>query len=226
MKRNNKNEKYDKQIIIIGAGGHSVSVANVALSAGYKIKCFVDKFKKSKSNLLGYKIIKNLADIENQEKYNYAIAIGDNYIRENIYKELLAEVPEQNFPKLIHSSATISLYVEIGNGSVIMPNAVIGPNSKVGKLCIINTNASIDHDCLMQDYSSLAPGVVTGGDVIIGKRTSISIGATIRNKIKIGNDTVVGANSYVNKELLSNIIAYGAPAKKIRTRNLGDSYLV
>jgi UDP-3-O-[3-hydroxymyristoyl] glucosamine N-acyltransferase len=72
-----------------------------------------------------------------------------------------------------------------------MPNAVIGPNSKVGKFCIINTNASIDHDCLMQDYSSLAPRVVTGGDVVIGKRTSISIGATIRNKIKFLITTLI-----------------------------------
>jgi acetyltransferase-like isoleucine patch superfamily enzyme len=106
-----------------------------------------------------------------------------------------------------------------------MPNAVIGPNTKVGKFCLINTQASIDHDCVMLDYSSLAPSSVTGGTVQIGIRSALSIGATIKHGLKIGNDCVVGANSYLNKDLPNNQVAYGTPAKQVRTRNIGDSYL-
>ena len=56
----------------------------------------------------------------------------------------------------------------------------------------------------MFDYSSLAPAAATGGGVTIGLRSAISIGATINHGLKIGNDSIVGANSYLNKDLPSN----------------------
>ena len=106
-----------------------------------------------------------------------------------------------------------------------MPKAVVGPNSKVGKFCLINTQASIDHDCLMLDYSSLAPAAVTGGTVKIGLRSAISIGAIIKHGLKIGGDCVIGAKSYLNKDLPNNQVYYEMPPKQTRARNSGDAYL-
>lgn len=221
MKKNN-NEK--SPLIIFGAGGHATSVANVALSNGYEIKNFVDRGKVGEF-LMGVKIIEDILEIDNFFLYNFAIAIGDNYTREKIYKDILNTYGNLNFPVLIHESACISYFSEIEIGTVVMPQAVVGPNSKIGKFCIINTKASIDHDCLVSDFSSLAPAAVTGGSVEIGIRSAISINATIKNSIKIGKDCVIGANSYVNKNLFSNQVAYGIPAKFVRFRSPNDSYL-
>ena len=66
-----------------------------------------------------------------------------------------------------------------------MPGAHVGSNTTIGKFCIVNTNASIDHDSLMKDYSSLAPGVTTGGNIKVGIRSAISIGSTLKNNIQI-----------------------------------------
>jgi len=213
-----------RPLIILGAGGHAVSVANVALSCGYKIQYFVDKKQKG-LDFLGCKVIGELAELENAESFAYAIAVGDNAVREVVYTELVAVRPNLYFPPLVHSSAVISFFTDIGDGTVVMPNAVVGPNSKVGNFCLINTKASIDHDCVMLDYSSLAPGAVTGGKVTIGRRSAISIGATIKHGISIGDDSIVGANSYLNQDLISNQIAYGSPAKQVRARKAGDIYL-
>jgi sugar O-acyltransferase (sialic acid O-acetyltransferase NeuD family) len=213
-----------RPLVILGVGGHAVSVANVALSAGYKIKCFIDKKKKG-SNLFGYGIIGELRELQQIDQYSFAIAVGDNAVRERIYKELLAIKPSLHFPALVHSSAVISSFTTIEDGVVVMPSVVIGPNSRVGKFCFLNTRASLDHDCVMFDYSSLAPAVATGGGVSIGQRSAISIGATVKQGIKIGDDCVIGANSYLNKDLPSNQVAYGIPAKQVRIRNIGDDYL-
>lgn len=215
---------YLRPLVIVGAGGHAVSVANVALSAGYMIKHFVDRSKKG-FDLLGFSIIGEIAELDNLEAYSFGIAVGDNTVRECIYNELRAKNSNLNFPALVHASATISSFTRIGEGTVVMPKAVIGPNSKVGKFCLINTQASIDHDCVMLDFSSLAPAAVTGGAVQIGMRSAISIGAIIKHGLNIGNDCVVGANSYLNKDLPNNQVAYGTPAKQVRTRNVGDAYL-
>jgi sugar O-acyltransferase (sialic acid O-acetyltransferase NeuD family) len=219
-----KNPTHLRPLVIFGAGGHAVSVANVALSAGYNVKHFVDK-KKIGLNLLGLSIIGNITDIDDLDIYCFGIAVGDNAVRERIYNELKAKYSNLKFPPLIHSSATVSSFTTIEEGTVVMPKAVIGPNSKVGKFCLLNTQSSIDHDCVMLDFSSLAPAAVTGGTVQIGLRSAVSIGAKINHGLKIGDDSVVGANSYLNKDLPNNLVAYGTPAKHVRTRKIGDSYL-
>ena len=217
-------QKKLRLLVIIGAGGHAVSVANVALSVGYEIRHFVDKDKEG-LDLLGIRIISDLSEIKDLNDYSIGIAIGDNAVRERIHNELIARYSNLHFPPLVHSSAIISVFTSVGEGSVVMPQAVVGPNSKVGKFCLLNTHASIDHDCIMNDFSSLAPAVVTGGVVSIGRRSAVSIGAIIKHGVKIGDDSIVGAGSYLNKDLPSHQIAYGTPAIKVGERNIGEPYL-
>lgn len=216
----NLNSKIATPLIIFGAGGHAVSVANVALSMGYSIAYLID-YIKGKSNLIDFEVLEDISVLKDINSYRYAIGVGDNFIREKIYNQN----SNLEFPVLAHSSAVISSFANIEKGTVIMPQAVIGPNTKVGKFCLINTHASIDHDCSMLDFSSLAPGVNTGGNVQIGKRSAISIGATIKNGVVIGDDSVIGSCSYVNKNIISNQLAYGVPAVLIRSRLPGDLYL-
>jgi sugar O-acyltransferase (sialic acid O-acetyltransferase NeuD family) len=211
-------------IVIIGTGGHATSVLSVAISAGYTIKCFVDKNKKCLS-FLGFNIVNDILELESFFTYNFAIAVGDNASRERIYNQLKQNYPNLKFPSLISSAASICSFSNIKEGTVVMPKAVIGSNTKIGQFCLINTGSSIDHDCVMSDFSYLAPAAATGGNVKIGMRSAISIGAVIKHGIKIGNDCVIGANSYLNKDLPHNKVAYGVPARQVRNRNIGDPYL-
>ena len=213
-----------RQLVIVGAGGHAVSVANVAQSTVYSVKYFVDKTRNGES-LLGVGIIGDIAELSDLSEFDFAIAVGDNALRERIYKQLSSQHTGLRFPPLVHSSATISFFTNVGDGTVVMPNAVVGPNSNLGKFCILNTQASIDHDCSMADFSSLAPGAIVGGTVHIGSRSAVSIGAVVKHGLTIGDDCVIGANSYLNKDLPANQVAYGTPAKRIRSRKVGDSYL-
>lgn len=213
-----------RTLIIIGAGGHAVSVANVAIAAGISIKYFVDASRAGET-LLDIPIIADIADLKNTSNHTYAIAIGHNAARERVHRQIVAVHGKLTFPTLIHPTAILSVHAQVGEGTVIMPNAVVGPNSIIGCLCILNTMSSIDHDCEMSNYSSLAPGAMTGGEVTIGERSAISIGATVKNAVSIGHDSVVGGKSYVNKCIGSNLIAYGSPARPIRSRERDDPYL-
>ena len=214
----------DTSIIILGAGGHSSSVASVAISAGFKIRAFVDPLCQL-GNHLGVPSYSSITQIENFASYSFTIAVGDNSKRQEIYERAIEEFGSLRFPILAHQSSVISSFSEVAEGTVIMPLSIVGHNSVVGKFCILNTRSSLDHDCLMQDFSSLAPGAITSGLVTIGTRSAVSLGAVIKQRVTIGNDTIIGANSYVNQDIESNCIAYGTPAKKIRFRNSKDSYL-
>lgn len=220
--RQSKPENYSP-LIIIGAGGHAVSVANVALSMGYEVRYFVDK-NRAGSTFLDREVIADLDALGHLDHYAFAIAIGDNASRERVKKELTVRY-SLAFPALIHASAVISSFSNVGAGTVVMPLAVVGPNTHIGEFCIVNTRASIDHDCHMGPFSSLAPGVTTGGTVSIGERSAISIAAVVKHGVTIGHDTVVGANSYLSADLGNKLLAYGTPAKIVRTRESGDRYL-
>ena len=213
-----------RPLIIIGAGGHSVSVANVAISAGYKIRCFIDS-SKSGSNIFGYEILKDITEIRNLDEFSFSIAIGDNFRRECAYRELLSFSNELNFPILAHATAVISPFSAIEEGTVLMPASIVGPNTTIGKFTILNTQVSVDHDSDIKNFSSLAPAAITGGNVTIGKRTAIGMGTIIKHGIQIGDDSVIGAASFVNKNIGNSLVCYGTPAKIKKKRKPGDPYL-
>jgi len=210
--------------VIVGSGGHALSVANVARSCDCRLVAFVDD-KKAGYTLSGVPIITQGHCKASFKTAHYAIAIADNAIRERVSKEYMTDLSNAVFPTLVHKSSVIGCDVKIGQGTIVMPLAHIGPNSLVDEFCILNTCSSIDHDCCMQSYSSLAPRAVCGGTVEIGTRSAISIGAVINHDLKIGSDSIIGANSYVNSLIANNVVAYGSPCKIIRSRSKGDRYL-
>ncbi|MBU6234691.1 MAG: NeuD/PglB/VioB family sugar acetyltransferase [Alphaproteobacteria bacterium] len=206
-----------KSLVIIGAGGHAKSVADAAMSAGYKIACFVAPDAKSKK-MLGIPV---QASMPKGAGYVYALALGDNAKREAVaikYAKLV-------FPTIVHKTAYVSPSAKLGAGTVVLAQANVGADSKVGRFCIINSAASLDHDGVLGDFAALAPAATTGGNVTIGARVAIGIGAAIKHGISIGDDCVLGAKSYLDRDLPKGVVAYGAPAKAVRKRKKGDAYL-
>jgi sugar O-acyltransferase (sialic acid O-acetyltransferase NeuD family) len=217
-------QKSSCPIAIFGAGGHAVSVANVATSAGFRVSHFIDSTKTG-SYLLDLPVVGDISEIGGAGAKQVSIAVGDNSVRERVYHELISRDKDLLFPPLVHKSAVVSVFCEVEAGVVIMPGVIVGPNTKIGRFCLLNTRSSIDHDSQMGDFSSLAPGVVTGGTVRIGNRSAISIGATIKHGISVGDDVVIGAGSYLNKDAPNNSVMYGTPARLIRNRANNDPYL-
>lgn len=212
------------KLAIVGAGGHATSLLSVAMAAGFLPVCCIDPSRLG-STLLGVPILGSLDVLSEPENLAVAIAIGDNAIRQRVWEELNQREGRLSFPAIRHPSAVVASGAQVGEGSVLMPLCVVGPNSVVGRFTILNTKSSIDHDCLLDDFASLAPSATTGGSVQIGARSAISIGATVRERIRIGQDVLVGGQSFVNNDLPDNVLAYGVPAKTVRKRERGERYL-
>ncbi|GAB2989302.1 acetyltransferase [Cyclobacterium sediminis] len=147
----------------------------------------------------------------------FFIAIGDNKIRQSIAHKLKNYV---KFETIIHSSAIISKRCEIDEGSVVMEGVIIKVNSKVGKQVIINTGASIDHDCIISDFVHLAPQTTLCGDIFIGEGTVVGAGSTVLPGIKIGKWCKIGAGSVVNKDMSDGAIWIGSTLKSHRVGNI------
>ena len=118
----------------------------------------------------------------------------------------------------------MSKNIKIGEGSIIISGVIINTGTKIGKHCYINTGSIVEHDNYFEDFSSSGPGVVTGGNIKVGKGSYLGIGCVIKNKITIGSNTVIGGLSFVNKNCKNNSLFFGIPAKKIRIRKKNENY--
>lgn len=215
--------------MIFGASGHAKAIINALLSNNIQPRGYIDSVKEMNSFVMGFPVLGNEAQLSdilaNTNISSIILAIGDNYSRMLVAQRLQKQYPELKFPSVFHRNTIVSESAIIGKGSVVLPGAVIGPEAILGDFCIINTNASLDHDGKMDDFSSLAPNSVTGGNVAIGKLSAIGLGAMLLHKISVGSNSVVGAGAVVTKNIPDNSVAYGNPAKIIRKRKQGEKYL-
>ncbi len=201
-------------MIIIGYSGHSFVICGIFNSVNQKVTAYCDSEEK-KYNPFNLQYLGNENTAEATEaltKINFFIAIGDNNIREKIYNHLaLKKLLPIN---AIHATAVIDTTVTIAaNGVMIAANATINPLVKIGKGVICNTNCSIDHECVINDFTHIAPGAVLCGNVTVGTKTFIGANAVIKQGITIGNNCMIGAGAVVVKDVPDNATVVGVPAK-------------
>jgi sugar O-acyltransferase (sialic acid O-acetyltransferase NeuD family) len=213
-----------RSLVIVGTGGQAANIANIAIDSKIIIDSFIDEIV-YKNEYLGYKVYDSFDHIKDLSKFNFALAIGENFNRQHLFLKLAEKFPDMNFPFIKHPSSIVSSLASLGQGAILMPNTIVGANSKVGNFCILGNQSCLGHDSIMSNFSSLGPGSITGGSVVIGERSVISMKASIKQGIKVEDDSVLGASSYLDKNLPKNIVAYGIPAIKIRGRTTEEPYL-
>lgn len=219
-----------KNIVVFGTGNTArVVIEIIEVKGKYNILGLIDATKgRIGERVKGYRIIGSDADLLNApwsgDVVGGIIAVGDNFLRKVIADKIIELLPNFVFVSIVHPSTVISQTASIGDGSMIMAGVIINNNGRIGRHCLLNTNSSIDHDSIMENYSSLAPGVVIGGCSHLGECSSISLGANVINDVTIGEHTVVGAGSTVLNDIPPYTISYGTPCKTIKKRRQGDKY--
>ncbi|MBN1187868.1 MAG: NeuD/PglB/VioB family sugar acetyltransferase [Bacteroidales bacterium] len=219
-----------KNIVLIGGGTHvRYCIDIIEQEKKYNIVGITDPYLSVGTEIMGYKIIGRQEEIKDLIVYYKIeagiITIGDNWIRKLVKDAVTNIVPEFEFVSTIHPSVIIGRNSSIGKGTVMMAGCIISPNVVIGDFCFFATGAILEHDSVMEDFSSLSAGSVTGGKVKIGKYTAITLSVTIFDRISIGEHSVIGSGSLVTKDIPGNVIAYGNPAKIIRSRQIGEKYL-
>ena len=76
----------------------------------------------------------------------------------------------------------------------------------------VNSGAIIEHDCVIGDFSHVAPGSVLAGNVTVGDMTLIGAGAAVIPGVSIGSRCTVGAGAVVIRDIHNDHKALGVPA--------------
>ena len=143
------------------------------------------------------------------------ISIGVNATRKKVAARW---APVATFGTAIHTDAYLSRRATVGEGTVVMAGVRVNPDVRIGRHCIVNTCASIDHDCVLEDFVHISPNATLSGNVTVGEGTHIGAGASIIQGIKIGKWCTIGAGAAVIRDIPDHSTAVGCPAKIIKIK--------
>lgn len=204
-----------RPLILIGGGGHCKSVIEVAESAGYEIKGILDMPDEvGKEVLPGHKVIGTDDEIPQYvEECDFIITVGfikNPALRIKLYNKVKAA--GGRLATIIASTAHVSKYAELGEGTVIMHHAFVNAGAKIGDNCIINTFVNIEHDAEVGNQCHISTGTMVNGECKIGESCFIGSQSVCANCIEIASDIIVGAGSVVRKSIRVKGIYAGNPA--------------
>lgn len=206
----------NKKVVILGAGGHAKSIADIILKSGDEVVGFLDDNVDKGTTIIKSKNIKVIGKVEDavelsqNKDISFIIGIGNNKVREKI-----ATKYDLNYYTAIHPTSVIAEDVQIGEGTAIMANAVINVSSKIGKHCIVNTGVIVEHDNVIEDYVHLSPSATLSGTVTVGKYTHLGTGVKVKNNIYIASNVIVGIGGVVVKDIKCSGIYVGVPVRNL-----------
>lgn len=203
----------NKKLLLIGGGGHCLSVIDSLNRSLYSEIAIIDPYIKIGTEISGIKVVGDDEMIYEMYKrgYHYAFiavgSIGNTMTRRKLYKKLL----DMNFEfvNIIDRSATVSSDSILGNGIFIGKNAIINVGSIIKDQSIINSGAIVEHECYIGEFAHIAPGAVILGKCKIGDDTHIGANATILQGVQIERNVIIGMGSVVLHDVAENVQKYG-----------------
>ncbi len=202
-----------KPVAIVGYSGHAYVIIDILLSAGRLVTAYCDSDEKE-FNPYHLEYLGKESDVINKlKKFDFFACVGHNGIREKIHTSLSQYLG--NPINAIHPSAVISSSVKMSDGIMIAANATLNPLVEIGRGVICNTSTSIDHECVIGDFSHIAPGVVLCGNVTIGRSSFIGANSVIRQGVTVGNNVIIGAGTVVVKDIPDGMTVVGNPARML-----------
>jgi UDP-perosamine 4-acetyltransferase len=191
------------KVFIIGGGGHARVIASM-LSVEPQ---FVDPDRASEDRVLGELV----ADHAGAAFY---IGIGANAGRRRVAEKLRAL--GARLPPCVAPNAFVARDAHVADGAVICLGSQIGSRARIGFACIVNTLSSVDHDCVLGDYTQVTAGVTFGGWVVVGSNGFLGVKSAVIPKCTIGDDVVVMAGALVTRDVPDRVMVGGSPARIVR----------
>lgn len=205
-------------VLLVGAGGHAKVVIELFRASDRYTPAGLIAQDSTSISLLGVPILGCDADLPRLRASGLThvfVAIGDNQRRLSMGYQLA----DMGFSivNAISPAAIVSPSVRLGFGIAIMSGGIVNAEAQIGNFAIVNTGASVDHDCRIGEGAHLAPATALAGNVTAERLAFMGVGSTAVPGVRIGESAIVGAGACVLHDIPAGATAWGVPARIMRS---------
>ena len=193
-------------LILIGGGGHCKSCIDVIEQENKFLIAGIVDTNRFISELLGYPLLGNDDDLAKLKlNYDYALITIGQIKTPAIRIRLLDYAKSLGFklPAIISPRAYVSKHAKIGNGTIVMHDALINAGAIVGDNCIINSKSLIEHDSVIEESCHISTGAIINGGVVVRQGSFVGSNAVTKESVETNDKDFIKAGSlfkgYVNE---------------------------
>lgn len=190
-------------LLLVGAGGHARSCIDVIEQDGrYRIVGLVGVRSEVGREIFGYRVLGSDDNLPSliascQRALVTVGQIKNAEPRIRLFERLQALHCE--LPTIVSPRAQVSRHAVLGDGTIVMHGAMVNAGARVGRNCIINTLAVIEHDVIIGDHCHIATAAVLNGGVQVGTGTFVGSNVSVKQALKIGDHCVIGMGQTVRE---------------------------
>lgn len=194
---------------IAGAGGVGREALDIAIACDIEVAGFIDD-RTAGTEVRGLPVV---PPGEVPSDASFLSAIGDPTARLDVAGRLVAlgHTPMT----LAHPSAIVGPLTDVGAGCLISGGVYISSSVTLGAHAQVHYNATVGHDCMLEEGATVLPGANVAGAVHLQRAVTVGSGAIVLQGLTLGEGAVVGAGAVVTKDVATGTTVVGSPARPI-----------
>lgn len=209
----------NREIVLIGGGGHCKSVIDAAQSCGRRIRGILDMPERVGTEVCGVPVIGTDADMALYvADCDFIVTVGyvsSPDLRISLCERVLAL--GGRLATVVASTARVSPHASIGAGTVVLHQACVNAGASVGINCIINTLANVDHDAHVGDHCHISTCACLNGNVEVGDASFVGSGTVVSHGMRLAPRVAVGAACFVHHSIKASGLYLGNPLRRVRS---------
>lgn len=209
----------DRPLVLLGAGGHAKVLLALALAAGHPVVGVCDRqlAVSGTCRWRGVPVLGGDEALATLDPQAYGLINGVGQMPKQDGRRRLYDTWRTKgflFPALVHPFAWVADDAVLVDGVQVMAGVVIQPACTIGINTILNTGASVDHDCQIGAHVHIAPRAALCGGIRVDDGAYIGAGATVIHGMSIGRDAVVGAGVACVRNVAADEVVIGAAVRR------------
>ena len=205
-------------LLLLGAGGASREAAEAAEATGrFDVRGFLDDDPaRHGTSVSGRPVLGPLDAVSDFPDALVVAGMGNPRAprsRQAVVRRL--GLPDERYATVVHPLASAPPSCTLGAGSVLLAGVVLTADVRIGRHVLTMPGCVLTHDDVVDDFASLAAGVLLAGGVRIGAGAYLGAGVRVRENLSIGSGSMLGMGSLVLADVGPDEVWYGSPARRV-----------